>query len=156
MEGLVQSLNRQIQLQSVSSAYQAVKVIILYWEQNDNTGYREEGQALGELFERSFGYDVEGFPIPSATSYLSLHNFVTKSLLNVIKTAKEKGGLPLLIIHYGGHGDRNDDGRQGDERRSVWAAYEDLNKGSEICLSDTIAVYHLEALQLIGFAYRRI
>lgn len=155
MEELVQSLNRQIQLQSISSAYRAVKVIILYWREGV-TGFREEGQALRELFETSFGYDVEEFPIPSDESYLSLHNFVTKSLLNVIKTAKEKSGLPLLIIHYGGHGDQNNNQAKGDKKRSVWAAYDDLTQGLEIYLSDRIAVYKGEALKLIGIAYRRI
>ena len=127
MEELAQSLNHQIQSRSVSSIYSAVKVIVLYWA-DGSKDFREEGQLLGEFFAKSFNYDVDEFPIPSTTSYLNLHNFVTKSLLNVIKAAKEKRGLALLIIHYGGHGDQNDDRRRGEEERSVWAAYDDLSR----------------------------
>jgi hypothetical protein len=121
MEDLTKDLNERIQSLSVFSAYSAVKVLILYWCDGQDD-FRNEGQKLGKLFATSFNYDVEEFSIPSTNSYLSLHNVVIKRLLDVIKSSKEKRGLPLLIIHYGGHGEQNDDRRKGEERRSVFAA----------------------------------
>ncbi|KAF2447403.1 hypothetical protein P171DRAFT_429047 [Karstenula rhodostoma CBS 690.94] len=41
-----------------------------------------------------------------------------------LNSRMHKTGSPgLFIIHYGGHGDPDDDKRQGQERRSVWRAY---------------------------------
>ena len=121
MDPITKELNRRVQSLSNLSAYTAVKVLILYWE-HGNEGFRKEGQSLGTLFSKRFQYNVEEFSIPSEESYLNLHNFVITSLLNVAKVAKESRGLPLLILHYGGHGDQNDDKLKGEEKRSVWAA----------------------------------
>jgi hypothetical protein len=121
MEDLTKDLNDKIQSLSVSSAYSAVKVLILYWSDGQDD-FRDEGQNLGRVFATSFNYDVEEVPIPSINSYLNLHNIIIKRLLDVIKAAKEKCGLPLLVIHYGGHGDQNDDRQKGEEKRSVFAA----------------------------------
>jgi hypothetical protein len=74
------------------------------------------------MFKELFQYAIEEFAIPTSQSYLQLHNFVTQSMSHVTKFAEEKRGAPLLIIHYGGHGDQDDDKTKGEEKRSVWAA----------------------------------
>ncbi|KAI0471819.1 hypothetical protein GGR56DRAFT_93512 [Xylariaceae sp. FL0804] len=66
------------------------------------------------MFERSFRYRVTEFPIPARNSYIAL--------LALITTTLAVQGPALLVIHYGGHGDRDDDRHEGQERRSVWAA----------------------------------
>jgi hypothetical protein len=116
-------INRQLKLSSRSRAYACVKVLILYWEESDD-GFKSEGRALGELFQNRelFNFAVEEFAIPTSNSYLQLHNFVTKALLDLSSWADEKRGASLLIIHYGGHSDRNDDRHAGEEKKSVWAA----------------------------------
>jgi hypothetical protein len=116
-------INQQLDLSARSSVYVCVKVLILYWDFGDE-GFKTEGRALGRVFadKETFNFAVEEFSIPRSNSYLQLHNFITKSLLSLSSYADEKRGASLLIIHYGGHGDRNDDKHKGEEKRSVWAA----------------------------------
>ncbi|RAH47764.1 uncharacterized protein BO95DRAFT_512912 [Aspergillus brunneoviolaceus CBS 621.78] len=120
--GWKDDLNRRLKDSAQRQGYAAVKALIIYWEESD-PGFEEEGRALAQLFQSSFEYDVDIFPIPSSHSYLRLHNFITQSLLAVTSDAESRKGAPLLIIHYGGHGDRNDDRHGGEERQSVWAAH---------------------------------
>ena len=75
------------------------------------------------MFQDVFNYDVEIFAIPSVSSQLRLDNFISQVLLKIEDEARKTSLLSLLIIYYGGHGDRNDDRHKGEERRSVWAAY---------------------------------
>jgi hypothetical protein len=106
-DDLAEQLNQKLQSAARSRAYSYVKVLLLYW-QDGLEDFRKEGQ--------------EEFAIPTSQSYLHLHNFVTQSMLQVAKSAEEKKGAPLLIIHYGGHGDQHDDKVKGEEKRAVWAA----------------------------------
>jgi hypothetical protein len=120
-DDLAKQLNQKLQSSARSRAYSYAKVLTLYW-QDGHEDFRKEGQELGQMFKELFQYAVEEFAIPTSQSYLQLHNFVTQSMLHVIKSAEEKRGAPLLIIHYSGHGDQNDDKIKGEEKRSVWAA----------------------------------
>jgi hypothetical protein len=116
-------INQQLELSTRSRVYACVKVLILYWDGGD-PGFEAEGRELGQLFadKETFNFAVEEFAIPRSNSYLKLHNFIIQSLLHLSSYADEKRGASLLIIRYGGHGDRNDDKHDGEEKRSVWAA----------------------------------
>ena len=120
-EQLRDTLNKELDLRSRSQAYTFVQVLILYWNDGDSD-FRAEGLELGKLFEESFKYSVQFFPIPTNQSYLALHQFVTQWALFASQREQEDRGRALLIIHYGGHADRNDDRHSGEEKRSVWAA----------------------------------
>ncbi|KAI1360146.1 hypothetical protein F5Y08DRAFT_55348 [Xylaria arbuscula] len=50
---------------------------------------------------------------------------MTRVLLEIGIAAEKAKAASLLIIHYGGHGDRDDNIHQGQEKRSVWAAHRD-------------------------------
>lgn len=76
---------------------------------------------MREMFEKIYNYAVIEFAIPSKTpqsNYFSLLQVVSGVLCEESNTK----GPSLLIIHYGGHGDSDDDRHNGEERRSVWAA----------------------------------
>lgn len=121
MANLVEELNAKISASSRDSRYRSVRVLILYWLEGV-TGFRQEGHELGRTFQQSFQYDVQEFAIPSLQSYLHLHNCVNQTVLTLCKESEAHRGYSLLIIHYGGHGDQNDDSSIGEEKRSVWAA----------------------------------
>ncbi|KAI1391627.1 uncharacterized protein F4822DRAFT_427483 [Hypoxylon trugodes] len=95
---------------------QDVKVFALYWE-DEEEGFKDEGKAVCQMFNEVFHYPTREFPIPTKDSLLHLSQFVLQEI--------PKGGdrRSLCIIHYGGHGDRNDDMHFGQERKSVWAAH---------------------------------
>jgi hypothetical protein len=116
-------INSQIELSASSRSYVCVKVLIVYWEEGD-AGFKREGRELRAMFadKETFGFATDEFAIPSSESHLHLLNFIASSLLEASTYAKEQRGTSLVIIHYGGHGDRNDDRHSGEQRRSVWAA----------------------------------
>jgi hypothetical protein len=103
--------------------YAHVKVLILYWEEGDHPGFQAEGLQFGELLRTTLNYDVENFSIPSRSSQLRLDSLISNAILEAEDQARSSKAASLLIIHYGGHGDRNDDRQSGEEKRSVWAAY---------------------------------
>jgi hypothetical protein len=108
-------LNRELTSLSPSGTYRTVEVLVLYWEDGDE-GYQVEGRAVRRMFEDLFRYSVTEFAIPSTESYFHLLGLISHTL------TKRDSGPALLIIHYGGHGDRDDDKHSGQERRAVWAA----------------------------------
>ncbi|TVY84252.1 hypothetical protein LSUE1_G001353 [Lachnellula suecica] len=116
-------INKQLELSTRSRAYACVKVLILYWVGGD-PGFEVEGRELGQLFadKETFNFAVEEFAIPRSNSCLELKQSIIRSILDLSSYADEKRGASLLIIHYGGHGDQNDDKHKGEEQRSVWAA----------------------------------
>jgi hypothetical protein len=114
-------LNKQLTAFTRTRYYACVKVLTIYWK-DGHDGFKEEARELGEMFRDEFQYSVEEFSIPSSRSLLHLSNFITQSLLYVTSIAEAKEASSLLIIHYGGHGDMNDDRDKGEERRSVWTA----------------------------------
>ena len=95
--------------------YKSIWVLVLYWE-DCHAKFKDEARAIGELFALEFNYNVEYYQIPARQSQLQLDQKIGQILL--------QHGDPdsLIIIHYGGHGDRDNDTRQGRYRRSVWAA----------------------------------
>jgi hypothetical protein len=95
------------------SEYSRVTVLVIYWQECSTNGFKEEGRKVGSLFSTDFRYDVEYFEIPSSGSQLALD-----VRLNELLVANQ-GDDTLLIIHYGGHGDEDDERK----RQSVWASY---------------------------------
>lgn len=94
--------------------YDDVMVLILYWKDGDDPGFKAEADKLQRFFEENFrDYLVERFEIPSERSYLKLGEFLSNRLL--LPNSRRS----LTIIHYGGHGDEDQDNGR---RRCVWAA----------------------------------
>jgi hypothetical protein len=103
--------------------YEYVKAVILFWEESDKPdAYRKEAESLGSLFQDEFRFDVEYYPIPIEEAHTSVLGFINDHVKTLNIRMKKTGSPCLLIIHYGGHGDPDDDKRQGQERRSVWRA----------------------------------
>lgn len=96
--------------------YHSVCVLLLWWEDGDSPGFKLEAEALQELFLKSFYFFTETYSIPSEKAQLSLDQRIN----NLILQHSSDGSL--LIIHYGGHGDEDDDRTSNRERQSVWAA----------------------------------
>ncbi|KAI1085137.1 hypothetical protein F5B20DRAFT_575601 [Whalleya microplaca] len=117
-------LNERLESSIRRRAYESIQVLVLCWE-DGHKGYREEGQAAREMFENDFGYPTREFPIPTNNSYGQLLQLITRSLNDIGTAANEKRASSLLIVHYGGHGDADDDKHGGQERRSVWAAHQE-------------------------------
>lgn len=118
---LTDQINQKLRSLSRQRMYAIVQVLIVYWEEGDE-GFRTEGEALGTLFKNTFHYDVLAFPIPTARSQQRLQHFVQDLIFKLEESAFKHDESVLLIIHYGGHGDPNDDRKAGELRQSVWAA----------------------------------
>ncbi|KAI4712917.1 hypothetical protein J4E89_001895 [Alternaria sp. Ai002NY15] len=109
--------------------YAAVKALILYWENSDKPSeYHEEARNV-ECFFRKMKYETELYPIPDIGSQLAVNAFIAKHAhqLSLANGISSLGAPCLLIVHYGGHGDKNDDrhftGPGGPQkRRAVWRA----------------------------------
>ncbi|CAG8973486.1 hypothetical protein HYALB_00002811 [Hymenoscyphus albidus] len=119
-ESWKEHLNQKIGSAIRSNKYVSIKVLILYWREG-NEGFKTEGREFGLLLQDTFQYAIEEFAIPSSQSELHLRGVVNQILLELATTSEEKNASSLLIIHYGGHGDKNGDRHAGQERRAVWA-----------------------------------
>lgn len=98
-----------------STDYESVAVLIIYWKDCTDKGYKTEALEVGRLFGKDFGYSVEYYEIPTNdTCELELDTRINRLLVENRKPET------LLIIHYGGHGNPDDDA--GKERESVWCA----------------------------------
>ncbi|KAI0182215.1 hypothetical protein EV127DRAFT_73258 [Xylaria flabelliformis] len=117
-------LTERLQSSIHRRAYGGIQVLVLYWE-DGHEGYRKEGEAVRQMFEDDFGYPTKEFPIPTNKGYSQLLQLITSSLDDIGTAANEQNAPSLLIIHYGGHGDADDDKHGGQERRSVWAAHQE-------------------------------
>ncbi|KAI1414646.1 hypothetical protein F5Y13DRAFT_197189 [Hypoxylon sp. FL1857] len=115
---LLTQLNEDLKSSVKFHGYADVKVLVLYW-QDEHEGFKAEGEAVYRTFEDVFHYPVREFPIPSMNSLVQLSKFVLEEI------PKDAERSSLCIIHYGGHGDRDDRKHEGQERRSVWAAFRD-------------------------------
>ncbi|KAF3765711.1 hypothetical protein M406DRAFT_68131 [Cryphonectria parasitica EP155] len=117
---LLCKLNANLKIAVQQGTYTRVKVLVVYWEDGDEA-YKTEGRAVRQLFEEVFRYPVEEFAIPTQAQvgYYKLLGKISTELANA------QGGPSLLIVHYGGHSDRNDDRHGGEECRSVWAAFDE-------------------------------
>lgn len=96
--------------------YQSVWALLLWWEDGDLPGFKTEAEDVKELFTKSFNFSVETYSIPSKQAQLSLEAKIIHFIL------EHGSGGSLLIIHYGGHGDEDNDRMRERERQSVWAA----------------------------------
>lgn len=92
--------------------YDHVTVLALYWKECSDSGFKTEAVKLGELMKTKFNYHFEYFEIPSFGSQLALDIRLNELL------ATNRQANTLIIIHYGGHGELDDD----NENQSVWAA----------------------------------
>ncbi|KAF8538965.1 hypothetical protein BDD12DRAFT_805711 [Trichophaea hybrida] len=98
--------------------YDGVFVLVIYWEESDHVGFETEARQVHDLFVNDFRYHVQLLAIPAVKS----HSYVELQIIDLLH--KNDHSSHLLIVYYGGHGDR-DDGRnqknQLREKRSVWA-----------------------------------
>ncbi|KAF2662016.1 hypothetical protein K491DRAFT_673538 [Lophiostoma macrostomum CBS 122681] len=98
--------------------YKTVFVLLLYWQEADYD-FKSEADRLELLFGEKFHYDVERFAIPSEDSATALNDEIYRVRRQYSKPNS------LIIIHYGGHGDKDDERKDEDvssPRKSVWAA----------------------------------
>ncbi|RAR05684.1 protein kinase-like (pk-like) [Stemphylium lycopersici] len=125
-------LSRHLEKPVPFQRYAAVKAIILYWEDSD--GFEEYAKEADELkdFFQGLQFDTELCKIPvlcGQDSELELHSFILEKQKQLRRQMRDLDEAPCqLIVHYGGHGDKDDDkhatgigGPQ--ERRSVWRAF---------------------------------
>lgn len=90
-------------------------LLSLYWQDADNTGYKDESDKVVQFFG-SMGFDTAVYPIPSENSHIEL----LSTVINLIKNQGKPGCL--VVIHYGGHGDADNDRGMDREAEAVWAA----------------------------------
>jgi hypothetical protein len=117
-EILISHLNER--LKRSNAHYDYVKVLLLFWDgtSHQTDAFRNESRALGSFLAGTFKYDVEEHPIPHHLPQLSVQSRVTEEVRLASNAACPPDGRSLLIIHYGGHGDRDGD----PEGRALWAA----------------------------------
>lgn len=94
--------------------YKSISVLVIRWEYSDNPGFEEEALEIGRLFEEDFAYKVEYYAIPSINSQRRLDDKINSFF------DKNEGPGHLMILHYGGHGDADDN--PGQEKLAIWAA----------------------------------
>lgn len=111
--------NLRIDLKSAvqEQGYVTVTVLVLYWEAGE-PGFKREAQAVHTVFKDSFHFTVSEVPIQSNNAYFQVLGVISQVLARDDTTS----GSSLLIIHYGGHGDLDDDRHGGQEGRAVWSA----------------------------------
>lgn len=94
--------------------YEIATVLVIYWRDCKDKGYKDEAYRVGELFGKDLGYSAEYYEIPLADSELELDARINKYLRD------HRQPEMLLVIHYGGHG--NPDDEHGQKQESVWCA----------------------------------
>ena len=112
-------VNQELEKSARLSAYSRVEVLLISWEKEE-AGFKAEGDELGRMFRDLFQFSTQEFQIPLEDSHLRVHQFITQSALALSTLAKRTNSSALLIIHYGGHADRNDRKHDGEEKRAVW------------------------------------
>ena len=95
--------------------YVAGSMLSLYWQEADNAGYKDESDKVVQFFS-SMGFDTAIYPIPSDNSHIEL----LSRIISLIKSHGKPGCL--VVIHYGGHGDADNDRGMDREAQAVWAA----------------------------------
>jgi hypothetical protein len=96
------------------TAYDAVAVVVIYWKKCTDKSYKNESFQVGKLFTEDFGYSVQFYKIPETDSELEMDARINKYLRD------NRNADTLLIIHYGGHGNADDE--YGQNKESVWCA----------------------------------
>lgn len=117
---LVTQLNSDLDSSLQVRCYAAVKALVVYWEDGED-GFKEEAQKMKALFEDVFHYSVIEFAIPSKSAKINYYSLL-QAVSGALCEDGNREGPSLLVIHYGGHGDSDNDKHNGEERRSVWAA----------------------------------
>ena len=90
-------------------------LLSLYWQQADHAGYKDESDKVIRFFA-SMGFQSAVYPIPSENSHIEL----LSRIIDLIKSQGKPGCL--IVIHYGGHGDADNDRGMDRELQAVWAA----------------------------------
>jgi len=105
-----------------------IRLITLHWEEypanNDGGGknFSEEANELRKICQNKLGFEVDNFIIPSENPQLELFNYIEKTVSATNQAKREKKCPALIIFHYGGHGDPNDQDRDVQKRgEAVWA-----------------------------------
>ena len=113
-EAIKQRMNSALLVEDwkVKNDYKLVSMLVLYWQESNEPGFKDEAHRIGEVFTNEFHYDVEYFAIPLENSHRRLDSKIN-SLLDDHEDPDH-----LIIIHYGGHGDADIE----NERLAVWAA----------------------------------
>ena len=116
-EVLKERINEQLQ-RSSTAEYGYIKVLLLFWAGStpEHASFQEEGRRLGKFFSDKFNFPVAEFPIPSVLPQLQLTERIASEIVVASKEVQARRDPSLLIIHYGGHGDEDDE-----ERRAIWA-----------------------------------
>ena len=109
---LTDELNRDFEN---GNDYISGSLLSLYWQQADNAGYKDESDKVVQFFG-SMGFDTAVYPIPSENSHIEL----LLRIINLIKSQGKPGSL--VVIHYGGHGDADNDRGMDRESQAVWAS----------------------------------
>ncbi|KAL9122884.1 MAG: hypothetical protein Q9187_000555 [Circinaria calcarea] len=98
-----------------SNDYIGGSLLSLYWQYADDAGYKDESDKVIQFFA-SMGFDTAVYPIPSENSHIEL----LSEIIHLIKSQGKPGYL--VVIHYGGHGDADNDRGMDRESQAVWAA----------------------------------
>lgn len=114
-----QRVNKELEKSARLSAYTSAHALLLSWS-GEESSFRAEGNDLGRMFRDTLNFTTQDFEIPLEASYLRTHHFVTQSALDLSQAVKHTKGSALLVIHYGGHADRNDRRHDGEEKRAMW------------------------------------
>ena len=115
-ETIIGKLNSALKLEDwkTHNEYKSISVLVLYFEDSE-IDFKNEALQVGGLFAVDFHYAVEYYAIPSDHSHRRLDTKINSFL--------DDHGDPdhLMIIHYGGHGDPDDD-TDAQAKLAVWAA----------------------------------
>jgi hypothetical protein len=107
--------------------YAAVKAVIMYWQRSDNVkGYFDEAVKVQQFFKKQ-NFETDLYAIPMINSQDEVNYFIAQEQVFLARRRNVLSAPCLLIIHYGGHGDKDDDihhdGPGGPQkRRAVWRA----------------------------------
>lgn len=111
-----QKLNSALKFEdwSLRNNYKSISMLAIYWEEGDDAGFKEEAYSIGTLFATAFHYVVDYYAIPSEDSHMELDGRINAFI------SEHRDPNNLIIIHYGGHGDPDDETAR--EKLAVWAA----------------------------------
>lgn len=95
--------------------YDFAQVLALHWAETDQD-FESEAYKIKYFFKSDLGYDVSHFAIPEANSTLELTQAIDHFL------HQEKSPRTLHIIHYGGHGDEDNNSAYDRRKQCVFAS----------------------------------
>lgn len=114
--GSLRKLNDDLRSSIEQNGHSRVEALVLCWEDGEDD-FKKEALRVKHLWENVFHFPTTVFLIPSKNSHFAVLQSVAGKLCSV-----QERGPSLLVLHYGGHGDADDDKHSGQEKRSVWAA----------------------------------